>query len=475
MEKQKSKWIALAVVLLAPLLSVIDVFIVNVAIPAVKAGVRATDAQVQLVIAGYLLGYASFLITGGRAGDLFGRKKVFMWGMALFTLTSCLCGLAQSPLQLNLARFSQGISAAFMVPQTISYIQVLFAQPTERTKAVGLFGLTLGIASITGQFLGGYFSESHFAIAGWRLIFFINLPIGLLALLAATIYLPETASNRTQSFDYAGTGILTIALVCLIYPLIQGREMGWPWWTICQLIASGGIFYYFIQHQRSKLKKDQAPLINMDLFQFRDFNIALFTTLFFFMVHTSHLLISTLYFQNGMGIPPYQAGLNFVLWGLGFMISSLLSIRLVVRCGKVVLQMGVFLMLIMLFLQLNLFTLNLPRWTLLLLLIPYGFGSGFVLPSLLNMALKSIPIQFAGAASGVYSTVQQTASALGVSLIGGLFFTTLQSNHGGGHGYLYAFQTGIVADIVCLLLVSYLLYRLPDATRQSKAVILPAE
>jgi MFS family permease len=166
MKQDNSKWVALAVVLLAPLLSVIDVFIINIAIPAIKTGVRATDGQLQLVIAGYLLGYASFLITGGRTGDVFGRKKVFMWGMAFFTLTSCLCGLALSPFQLNLARFLQGISAAFMVPQTISYIQVLFVQSAERTKAVGFFGLTLGIAAITGQFLGGYFSESHFAIAG---------------------------------------------------------------------------------------------------------------------------------------------------------------------------------------------------------------------------------------------------------------------------------------------------------------------
>jgi predicted MFS family arabinose efflux permease len=213
--------------------------------------------------------------------------------------------------------------------------------------------------------------------------------------------------------------------------------------------------------------------MNMKLFQFRDFNIALLTTLFFFMVHTSYLLISTLYFQNGMGISAYQAGLNFVLWGIGFMVSSLLSIRLVVRYGKIVLQMGVLLMVIMLLLQLNLFTLQLPRWTLILLLVPYGFAGGFVLPSLLNMALKSIPIQFAGAASGVYSTVQQTASALGVSLIGGLFFSKLKTNPDGYH-YLYAFQSGIWAEIFCLVLVSYLLYQLPDE-KQTTSVILPTD
>ncbi|MRS63200.1 MFS transporter [Larkinella terrae] len=438
-----------------------DVFIVNIAIPAIKTGVRATDGQLQLVIAGYLLGYASFLITGGRAGDVLGRKKVFMWGMAFFTITSALCGLAQTPLQLNLARFLQGISAAFMVPQTISYIQVLFTQSAERTKAVGFFGLTLGVASITGQFLGGYFSESHFAIEGWRLIFFINLPIGLIALLTAAVYLPETARNRLQSFDYSGTAILTFALVFLIYPLIQGRETGWPWWTVGMLLASAGIFYYFIRHQRAKLANGKAPLVNMNLFQFRDFTITLVATLFFFMVHTSYLLISTLYFQNGMRISPYQTGLNFVLLGLGFMTSSLLSIRLVVRYGKAVLQVGVLLMTTILLLQLNLLTPQSPRWLLLTTMVLYGFGNGFVLPSLVNMALKSIPIQFAGAASGVYSTIQQTASALGVSLIGGLFFSKLPGNPDSYH-YLAAFQSGAWVEVFCLILVSYLLYRLPD-------------
>lgn len=166
MNEVKNKWLELLIVLSAPLLSVIDVFIINIAIPAIKTGVRATDAEVQLVIAGYLLGYAAFLITGGRAGDHFGRKKVFFWGMLAFTVASCLCGLSTTPLQLNLTRFLQGLSASFMVPQTIAFIQILFTDKKERAKAVGLFGITLGVAAVIGQVLGGYFSDTHWAIAG---------------------------------------------------------------------------------------------------------------------------------------------------------------------------------------------------------------------------------------------------------------------------------------------------------------------
>src|ERR1700761_6134209 len=192
MQKTNNKWLELIIVLSAPLLSVIDVFILNVAIPSIKKGVHATDAQVQLVIAGYLLGYAAFLITGGRAGDHFGRKKVFFWGMLCFTIASCLCGLSVTPLQLNLTRFFQGVSASFMVPQTIAFIQILFTEKKERAKAIGFFGITLGVAAVIGQVLGGYLSDTHWVIEGWRMIFFINLPIGILTLWATSRYVTET-------------------------------------------------------------------------------------------------------------------------------------------------------------------------------------------------------------------------------------------------------------------------------------------
>src|ERR1700712_5357847 len=253
MRKTTSPWTALIIVLTAPLLSVIDVFIVNVAISAIKKGVHASDGQVQLVIAGYLLGYASFLITGGRAGDHFGRKKIFFWGMLSFTIFSCFCGLAQTPFQLNLMRFFQGVSASFMFPQSIAFIQILFTDPKERAKAIGWFGITLGIASIIGQVLGGFLSEVHWIVDGWRLIFFINLPVGLAALWATHHYLAETKQHESPVFDYSGIAILTAALFCLIYPLTQGREAGWPLWSIILMLFSMVLLYYFIYDQKKKL------------------------------------------------------------------------------------------------------------------------------------------------------------------------------------------------------------------------------
>ena len=469
-----NRWLVLLILLTAPLLSVIDIFIINVAIPAIKTGVHASDGELQLVIAGYLLGYASFLITGARAGDVFGRKKVFMLGMLFFTLISAACGWAQTPLQLNIARFFQGIAAAFMVPQTISYIQVLFPEKEERTKAVGLFGIVTGMAAIVGQFLGGYFSELQVSFGGWRFIFFINLPLGLIALYTAKRYLKETPIKES-SFDMPGVAILTTALILLIYPLVQGRESGWPWWSKLSIVASFALLGYFVTHQKKKLKNGGNPLIHAALFSYKDFNLALLAVFFFFMEHTSYLLISTVYLQEGLGIHPASAGKVFVFLGVGYTLSSILSVRWVINYGKVVLQWGIFILSGALLFQFLMFSGQVQWWLIALTFTVQGIGAGMVLPSLLNMALRSIPVHHAGAASGVYSTFQQTASALGICIIGGIFFFFT-----GGHSepalMHKAFQYGIITEIVCLFIVWVILYLLPEAGKsKAKEYVVLAE
>lgn len=456
MNEIKNKWLELIIVLSAPLLSVIDVFIINIAIPSIKTGVHATDAEVQLVIAGYLLGYAAFLITGGRAGDHFGRKKVFFWGMFAFTIASCLCGLSMTPFQLNLTRFLQGLSASFMVPQTIAFIQILFTDKKERAKAVGLFGITLGIAAIIGQVLGGYLSDTHWAIAGWRLIFFINLPIGMVTLWATHRYVTETKGNHGSKFDYVGVLILTLALVCLIYPLTQGREAGWPWWSILMIILSLALFVYFMYDQKKKLLTNKNPLIDVRLFEIKDFNIGLIAVLFHFMLHTSYLLLSAVYLQNGLKISALLSGLYFVFPGILFIFSSLIASNLIVRFGKKVLQVGVVLLAISFLLQVQLWKPGVDRWIIIVLMGIWGLGNGLVLPSLLNIVLKSVPAEHAGAAAGIYSTFQQTASALGISIIGGIFFYFSQES------WQIAYKAGVIAILICVLLVGIMLYILPE-------------
>lgn len=455
MKGTNNKWLQLIIVLSAPLLSVIDVFIINIAIPSIKKGVHATDAQVQLVIAGYLLGYAAFLITGGRAGDHFGRKKVFFWGMLCFTITSCLCGLSMTPFQLNITRFFQGMSAAFMVPQTIALIQTLFTDAKERAKAISMFGITLGIASVLGQVLGGYFSDTHWVIEGWRLIFFINLPIGIITLWATRKYVSETTVNHSSRFDYTGIFILTLALFSLIYPLILGPETGWPLWSIGLLVLSFGLFFYFIYNQKKKLAENGNPLIDVRLFKIKDFNIGLLAVLFHFMLHTSYLLMSAVYLQNGLGISAMDTGLYLILPGILFMVSSIVASKLIIRYGKRVLQAGIVLMGITFYLQMELWKPGASKWVIIALMSAWAFGNGLVLPSLLNIVLKRVPPEYAGAAAGIYSTFQQTASALGVSIIGGIFFYFSMQ------GWQIAYSAGMIAILVCVVLVGLMLYLLP--------------
>lgn len=474
MSKQNLKWLSLAIVLSAPLLSVIDVFIVNIAIPTIKHSINASDSQMQLVVAGYLLGYASFMITGGRAGDYYGRKTVFFWSMLAFGLTSCLCGLAQSPDQLNIFRFIQGISASFMVPQTISYIQVLFKDHKERTKAIGFFGMTLGIASTLGQFLGGYFSSGQFFISGWRLIFFINVPICILALWAIKKYLTETESNKEEKFDYRGTLLLTLSLIAFIYPLVQGREIGWPLWCIVLLLVSVVLLYIFIKDQQKKTQLKQSPLINISLFALKDFNLGIIAVACYFIFHTSYLFISSIHFQETLHFSAMDAGLRFVLFGLGFTTASLLSIKLVIRYGKRALQMGVLLIIAILFIQSILFKENVGSLSIDVLLILQGFGMGLVLPSLLNFALKSVPVDFAGAAAGVYSTVQQVSSAIGIAFVGGIYLHFSESSSGLSGG-IESYQISMYTDIGFLIFLGIALYLLPDHKHSSTSEIVLAE
>lgn len=465
LKKNHSKWLVLLVILTAPLLYVIDIFIINMAIPTLKSNLNATQGEVQLIIAGYLLGSACFLITGGRAGDYLGRKKVFFWGMFFFTLTSCICGLVQSALQLNIARFFQGVSSAFMVTQSIALIQVLFPDAKERAKAIGWYGITLSIAAIIGQILGGYLAEIHFLVEGWRLIFFINVPVGILAMLAIKIYLTETERTTATKFDYSGAVILTVGLGCLIYAITEGREDDFPLWSIALFVTGIITLAYFFKNQKSKLLKSQHPLMDVDLFKRKEFNIGLLAVLFHFMMHTAYLLIIAVYLQNGLGISALACGMYFVPHALLFMLSSIIASKVLVTYGKKILLFGLFIISISFILQIELFSTNNDPLLAILLIGIYGFGNGLVLPFLLNIVLDNIPVHFAGTSSGIFSTFQQMASALGVSIIGGVFYNTIQSNT--AINYKHALNNGLTAGFACLLLVALMLVLLPKSNSKA--------
>ncbi|MCY1226636.1 Multidrug resistance protein stp [compost metagenome] len=458
MDRSISRWSLLVLVSTAVFLSVIDIFVVNVAIPSIKVGIRGTDTDMQWVIVLYVLGYASFLIAGGRAGDYFGKKPVFVIGMAAFTLSSFLCGLSQNTIQLNIGRTFQGISAAFMVPQGISYIQVLFQDQKSRTKALGIYGSIAGAASVIGQFLGGMLPEIHSFVEGWRLLFLINVPIGIIAIGLSIKYLENTVVVRTQKFDSLGAALLVLTLACFIYPIVQGRELGWPIWIFILFGLSILIALFFFWQQRRRQNKGKLSLIDVRVFKHRDFTIGLFASVFYFMVQDSYFLINVVLLQNGFGINSFDTGLYFVFQGVGYVIASLLSIRLITLYGKFVLIFGVMLMVVSLIFHLWLLDGSAAtRPFLPLIFFVYGIGCGTVLPSLLTVSLRNLPSSFAGMASGTYSTFQQTAIALGVGIVGGIFFYILKNPHRKLETYLEAYKAATITNIILLLIMAVFL------------------
>ncbi len=464
--KQHSRWLVLLVILTAPLLYVIDIFIINIAIPTIQQHLHASPGEMQLVIAGYLLGSACFLIIGGRAGDYVGRKKVFFRGMFFFTVTSCICGLAQSMLQLNIARFLQGVSSAFMVTQSIALIQELFPEQKQRAKAIGWYGMTLSIAAIIGQVLGGYLAETKSAVEGWRLIFFINVPVGTLALWAIRKYLPETQKITGVRFDYTGALLLLAGLGSFIYAVTEGREGGWPAWSIALLISGSMVSTWFFYDQKRKSALNRNPLMDTQLFKNRNFMLGLLAVLFHFMFHTAYLLMVAVYLQNGPGISALACGLYFVPHAILFMGSAMLASKLLVKYGKNVLLAGLLLIFVSFVLQIKMFSTENQPFLHMLLIGVYGLGNGMVLPFLLNIVLDSVPARYAGTSAGIFSTFQQIASALGISIIGGVFYSSISGETTAA--YKIALDNGLIAGIACMVLVAGMLLLLPGESRDAK-------
>ncbi|MCF0072745.1 MFS transporter [Dyadobacter sp. CY261] len=454
MNTPHSRWLMLCIILTAPLLYVVDIFIVNMAIPVIKQKLNASQSDIQLVIAGYLLGSACCLIPAARAGDYLGRKKVLYWGMFAFTITSCFCGMSQTPTALNIARFFQGISSAFMVTQSLSLIQELFPQPADRAKAIGWYGMTLSIAAIIGQILGGYFAELEFTIPGWRLIFLINGPLGLASMWAIDKWVGESCKLPIKKFDVAGTVMLTLAIGSLIYALTAGREAGWAAWSSLVIIFGAVMLAAFFWYQYFKISRNEEPLMDVRIFRQRQFLIGLGAVLFHFMVHTSYLLMIAVYLQSGLGISAFTCGAYFIPHALLFMLSSFLASKQLMRFGKNVLLAGS--LIIMTSFILHIFLLHhAAALTIISLIGLYGLGNGLVLPFLLNVVLDEVPTSDAGITSGIFSTFQQIASALGIGIIGGVFYESLTGN--ALADYKIALDNGLIVGLAFLVIVFCLL------------------
>ncbi|SMF60348.1 drug resistance transporter, EmrB/QacA subfamily [Tistlia consotensis] len=439
--------LALGVLLAGPFMAVMDVFVVNVAVPTIRRDLGASYAEAELVIAGYAFAYALALITGGRLGDIHGRRRVFGIGLTAFTLTSGLCGLATSPLLLVGARLLQGTAAALLFPQAFALIRVAFPTDRERARAFGAVGVTLGLAAIAGQILGGVLVEADLWGLAWRLIFLINLPVGLAAALALPRLVAESRSPEARRLDLAGVGLGALALGLLLYPLIEGREAGWPGWAWAMLAAAPAAFAVFARHQHGKSRGGGAPLLPTGLFRNRAFLVGLLVSLLFYSTLNSFYLAFAFLIQQGLGRSPVTAGLLLTAVGIPFMTSSLLAGRLPAARRRGGLIAGAALSAVACLAAAAVARLAVPLTPAELVpaFVLLGLGNGFVIGPLLNTVLGAIPEDDIGSASGVIATMQQTGGALGIALVGLLFFGILGSARATGLAPAEAYGQGFAA------------------------------
>ncbi|RQO38252.1 MFS transporter [Chryseobacterium sp. KBW03] len=455
------KYLKLIIVLFGQLLTIMDIFIINVSIPSIQNDLHASNGEMQFMIAAYLIGFASFLITGGRLGDLYGMKKMYTIGLIAFMLSSIACGVSVGAGQLVISRFVQGMSAAMMAPQVLSMIQILFPDHKERTKAMGWYGITIGIGTVLGQFLGGYFSSLTMMEEPWRLIFLMNIPIGLPAVFLSLKVLDESKISVKQSLNMGGVLMISAGLFCVTYALTMFEHEGFHFKNAFLMIISAVILLGFIKNQKRRIKNNRPYLIDFKIFRYKNFNLGIVAVSFFFIMLDSYFYIVSLFFQDGLKISALKAGEIIVFQGLGFILASIISVRMVLKYGKKALIAGLIFIIVILFLQLFLFGMQTGFPIFCLLLFLHGLGVGSIIPSLANIALSGMSEKLIGNASGVYNTFQQIAAILGIVAVGSVFYYFLGEKPLVQH-YHKAFSVAVFINILCLIFVIVTIFKVPD-------------
>ncbi|MCH1626889.1 MFS transporter [Ferdinandcohnia quinoae] len=450
-----NRWWALVILLLGNFMVILDTFIVNVALPTIQGQLHANESQIQLVVAVYVLAYAVLLIIGARLGDWLGRKQMFISGMVIFTFASALCGIAIETNFLIVARVIQGMGAAILIPQVLSIIQVIFP-PDERGRAIGLYGAISGLALIAGQIFGGLLIHFNIFGLGWRSVFLINVPVGIISIICILPLIKDIRTRDNAAIDSVGSIMLTSSLILLVYPLIIGREVGWPIWIFCMLVGSAAIFGTFIYHQKKIIKANRTPLIPLSIFRQSIFTIGVLTIFMFQIANSGFFLVTSLFLQNGLSISAMQSALAFAPIGVGFFLGSLYGPKWAKQNAHV-LKIGAWgLVLGFSIVTIVLMTVDALQWQ--TFVIPFfviGLGQGLIGAPLMGVIMSGVGKEYAGSASGVISTFMQIANTLGVAIIGTIFFSILQTT-----SYNYAFVISITISIGFGVVILTLLHRL---------------
>jgi EmrB/QacA subfamily drug resistance transporter len=448
---------ALPVLMCGVFMIVLDFFVVNVALPSMQADLHASTSAIEWVVAGYGLTFAVFLIAAGRLGDMVGRRRTFAAGLALFVVASAACGLATNPTVLVVARLAQGMAGALISPNVLAIMGVAFPGPA-RVRAITVYGMVMGLAAAGGQLLGGILIQANLFGWGWRTVFLINVPVGLVALAFTRRLVPESRVEHAGRIDVGGNVLAILGMTALVLPLVEGTQLNWPAWTWVSLAAAPLMFTAFVAHQRRVARSGGTPLLDPALFGQRALLAGLGTQLVFWCGQASFFLVFALYLQKGRGLDALHAGLVFSILAVAYLVTSMRAPALTLRFGRSLIAVGAV-------------TLALGDIALLAavhgdpgsigLLAPglvlVGAGMGLCITPLTTTVLSHADGERAGSVSGALATMQQVGNAVGVAVTGVIFFGALSN------GYQRAFELALIELAGLLLAVAALTRLLPRA------------
>jgi EmrB/QacA subfamily drug resistance transporter len=425
----RAAWRALIVLLVGMFMALLDTTIVNVALPTIKTSLDASESTLSWIISGYALAYGLALIPAGRLGDRFGHKWVFFSGLALFTAASLACGLAQDSAQLIVSRVVQGLAGGIFFPAVTAFIQLLFPGRV-RGKAFAIMGAVIGFSTALGPIVGGLIIQAIGEKEGWRYVFDVNVPIGVVALVAAAIILPKGEGRaKAGGVDWLGLLLISASLIAILVPLIEGQQNGWPIWTYLSIAGGLVLLVLFALWEVLYTKRGRSPLVPPHLFSHAAFTGGTILALVYFAAFTSIFFTISILWQSGLGHTALESGLVSIPFAIGSILGASQSNRLAARLGRTVLVIGTAMVtvgLAALWLILALVpSTDLTNWDLLGPLLIAGIGSGMFIAPNAQFIVATVDPQEAGAASGVIGTMQRVGSAIGIAVIGSVLFGTL--------------------------------------------------
>ncbi|WP_189175078.1 MFS transporter [Streptomyces lasiicapitis] len=468
----RRRWFALAIVMTAAFMDLVDVTIVNIAIPSIQRDEGASFSHIQWITAGYALALGAGLITGGRLGDIYGRKKIFLVGITGFTIASALCGFAANPDMLVASRILQGAMAALMVPQVLSIVHATFPAH-ERGKVFGLFGMVVGLGAVSGPLLGALLTEWNLFGLEWRPIFLINLPVGIAGLILGRKFIEESKAPKALKLDMVGVVLVTAGALMLLYPLTRGRELDWPVWGYVMMAGALVVFGALVAYEKHKAKKDGSPLIELSLFKVKSFAGGIAVQTVFGVSLGIFFLVWTMYMQIGLGWSALRAGVTGVPFSIAVSAAAGLSVQVLVpRFGRKVLQAGALTMaagVLVYIWEADRYGTGIASWQMALPLVVMGLGMGLIVAPLTDAILSEVPREHAGSASGLLNTVQQMGNAFGLGLVSVVFYGVIDEKVTPDRipaEFINGFQHALWWVVAVLVAIFLLMLTLPKRPKQ---------